>query len=492
MAAPLIALRFRDSTPNVDTIEAHLEIIRREGSVWWGWWKKSFEENRGRFLNSLKFDDAIKVLLVDRSTKRMFVAVARKWSKDEPPKSSAKMVPEYYRAFMSRVFGWFLLESIENAEYDESIAQRFGDRTFIRLDDGDEGEARAAVYASSAANKSCLLHLSDLHFGKDYAFASQGQKKSLTDFRMTLTASIVEDLKRIGMNNDIAAVVVTGDFTTQGDWSGRTKKQVLDEFAALQKALCLKQDQIIAIPGNHDIVRYGPNSTVDPVEIALDNQIIYEHEEKYRIFAEQLMGRGSTKPLDYVKRFRFKEADLLMCVLNSCRIAATKWTEYGYVGDGVDTIAALESEDISRPSYKFLALHHHLLPVTKVETPSDSGVTLSLDASAILDAAQIAGVHVAIHGHQHMPKIARYQTIPINGTHLTKPLYVVSNGSSGAIQSRLPGNERNTYCLFRLSVDEPFLWMRELRPDGHEGKSLFEAKLAMPPAMPPGSRSLAA
>jgi hypothetical protein len=43
MAAPTIALRFRDTTPGIDTIAEHRELIARDGRVGWGWWKKTFE-----------------------------------------------------------------------------------------------------------------------------------------------------------------------------------------------------------------------------------------------------------------------------------------------------------------------------------------------------------------------------------------------------------------------------------------------------------------
>ena len=43
MAAPLVVLRFRDTTPGTDTIAAHVELLGRHGAVWWGWWRKEYE-----------------------------------------------------------------------------------------------------------------------------------------------------------------------------------------------------------------------------------------------------------------------------------------------------------------------------------------------------------------------------------------------------------------------------------------------------------------
>ena len=181
-----------------------------------------------------------------------------------------------------------------------------------------------------------------------------------------------------------------------------------------------------------------------------------------------------------------RTADLLICVLNSCTILATEWTEYGFVGNsGLDAIGKLREELIQRPTFKLIALHHHLLPVIGVEAPNNKGVTLTLDASDLLDAAQRAGVHIALHGHQHMPRLARYQTIPLlGGGSSTQPLNVVSNGSTGVVRPRLPGSERNTYCVFRFDENDVHLWMREIRPDGKEGANLFEGHLDICPERP--------
>jgi hypothetical protein len=251
----------------------------------------------------------------------------------------------------------------------------------------------------------------------------------------------------------------------------------------LRGVLGLQPEQIIAVPGNHDIVRYPKGSPADIAAIVLNNQTTYQHERDFRTFVDELIGRNWKDSLNYVHRIRLKEADLLLCLLNSCTIAATEWTEYGFVGtSGIDAIGTLRDEPINRPTFKFVALHHHLLPVAGVEAPNSKGVTLSLDASDLLDASQGAGAHVALHGHEHMPRIARYQTVPLRGATATPPLHVISNGSAGG--KRTPGSERNAYCLFELRADNLHFWMRELRFDAKEGGSLYEGALDAKPHMP--------
>ena len=486
MASPAIALRFRDTTPRIDTIAAHKKILQREGTVWWGWWKKDFEGSDEDFLAKLfATGENIDVLIIDRSTERMFRATCNRWE-PQGAQVDSKRVPEYYRSQISNIYGWFLLVSIQSVDYAAEIGHRFGDKTFLRLDDRTEPTAKKSVSRSQNFNKSCVLHLSDLHFGDDYAYRTQDEVVAPGELRRTLTDCLVEDVARIGLADDVAALVVTGDFMSSGNWSDSVRSQALQEFKALQEAFSIAQEHIVVVPGNHDIVRYPDSAEVDIATISVDNQTTYQHEREFRTFVEQLIGRSWQESLNYVWRIHLKQVDLLVCVLNSCTIVATQWTEYGFVGtSGLDAIQQLKAEAIERPTFKFMALHHHLLPVAEVEAPQSRGVSLNLDASQLLDAAQDAGVHVALHGHQHLPKLALYQTIPLMGVNTNRPLHVISNGSTGAVQARLPGNERNTYCAFRLSDAGMELWMREIRPDGKEGAMLYHGPLEVVPDSTP-------
>jgi predicted phosphodiesterase len=483
MAASAIALRFRDTIPNVDTVDAHRAVLRDKGSVWWGWWKKDFEEDHGALLENLQAASPFAISIVDRSTQRMFRADVQQLRVGRLTEDELDYVPEYYLKYEERVFAWFLFSRLEETRFDNDMAARFGDHTLISLIAAENNRAEKLAADTSVSSKSCILHLSDLHFGMDYAFATQREKLNIGDPRKTLTESLSADLKRIGKHDNIAAILVTGDFTTGGDWGDETREDVLQEFKALRGVLGLHPEQIIAVPGNHDIIRYPKGSQIDIAAIILNNQTTYQHEREFRTFVDELIGRNWKDSLNYVHRIRLKEADVLLCLLNSCTIVATEWTEYGFVGtSGIDAIGALRDEAITRPTFKFVALHHHLLPVAGVAVPNSKGVTLSLDASDLLDAAQDAGAHIALHGHEHMPRIARYQTIPLRGAAASPALHVVSNGSAGG--KRTPGSERNAYCLFDLRADSLHLSMRELRFDAKEGSSLFDGQLDLKPQLP--------
>lgn len=482
MVAPSVALRFRDTTLGIDTIEQHREVIKGHGSVWWGWWKKDFEENHSElFANP---GAGLDIFIVDRSTMRMFLAHSPERLIGQDGSPDPTLIPSYYHHSVKEVHGWFRLTSLKQVEYKSEIANKFGDNTAIILK-----EAREPLVAHgggiSRKNQSSILVLSDLHFGPDYDYLKQGTAPDLGSDKETLTHCLIKDLKRIKLSDDIGCVMVTGDFTSNGRWEDQDIKEVSRELKQLTKELSIDVNSLICIPGNHDVVRYPKDWDGDISKLAVDNQVSFKHERDFRYFLHELQGRDIKHPLDYVQRVQLEKADVLVGALNSCRILATSWTEYGFVGpSGIKVINQLGEEPVVRPTYKVIAVHHHLLPVNQVEAPKINGVTLSLDASKILEAAQNSNVHVAVHGHQHMPHLARYQSLLMTGSEQASGLTVVSNGSAGVSAKRRPGEERNTYCIFTFSNDGIRLQMREIRSDGKPGTQLYDGIIESTPAVP--------
>jgi hypothetical protein len=472
-------------------MKAHLEILEKKKKVWWGWWKKDKEPLRLDMLERrLPKGTAGTFQLID-SVSRMWSIACSEWTANRN-EIDINLLPHYYRGSVEKVAAFFLVTGFSPEPFDKELSELLvaAERTIIDLGDPEDIQnAKAAANGHLLApidskTKSCVLHLSDLHFGKDYGFRSSNEKAKVGDRRVTLTECLVQDLSRIGVRDDIGAIVVTGDFVSGADWNDQVRGDILDEFGRLRSALQIGHDAIITTPGNHDMVRYRVGQGTGVADQSVDSQIDQRHERDFRTFIDRLVGRDWQKPLNFVCCINLKSADLLICALNSCTITATEWTEYGYVGaSGLSTIKLLGSQPSLRPTYKCLALHHHLLPVAGIEVPQANGVSLTLDASQLLEAAQKAGVHLALHGHQHIPKVARYQNIPLRNGSCLPPIHIVSNGSTGAKLERL-GNERNTYCVFKFSEDRVTLYIRELRHDGQEAGTLFEGKLEISPELP--------
>jgi Calcineurin-like phosphoesterase len=321
MGASSIVLRFRDATVGVDTIKEHKAILDAKGLVWWGWWKKDFEKARIAEINKLRISNG-KITLVDRSTRRMFEALCTDFIAGRVPHEEY-LVPTYYLETIGDVFGWFLLQSIEKVKFSDTISKAIGTKTFITYRPTTNSNEKVQSSNNSRSSGSCLLVLSDLHFGKDYNFKSRGTIGEIGDEICYLTDAIKADLDRISLRTEIGSVAITGDFTTGGDWSDETSAQILSELEMLRNSLGqkgLRRELVFPIPGNHDIVRYPSDSKATPAKIATNNQQTYKHEHEYRIFASKLVGRNWDFALNEVRRITLSGIDLLICSLNSCAI----------------------------------------------------------------------------------------------------------------------------------------------------------------------------
>lgn len=479
MAPPRVALRFRDTTPDIDTIAEHQRLIEQHGSCWWGWWRKDWEPEFASLFQELATVRG-SVVLVDRSTRSAFHAEFLQATRDGAQVDDER-IPPYYQAFKQSVSGWFLLTSINTVQYDAKIGMRLGATTLLILDAAElPAPTRPSPHKSG---RHCLLHLSDLHFGKDYAYLPPGKTPEIGDTRQTLTHCIVKDLARLELQDDIGLVIISGDFTTGGDWTDVTRNSILKEVENLLAALKLSKDALLAIPGNHDVVRYPEGANIDVAMLAVDRQTRKEHETTFRVFQEELTGRRWNEPLTYSSRFTLDNVEIDVRALNSCNIVPTKWTEYGYVGiDGLDVLSENHGSSSGLPVLKILAIHHHLLPTIGVEAPNKQGVSLTLDAVELLDSAQMNGVDLILHGHQHRARISQYASLPFMNGDVRQPMIIVSGGSAGAKADRLPGSDRNTYSVFEIQPSEIHLWLRELRFDAQEGAMLFDGPLPIHPS----------
>src|SRR5215213_4258248 len=120
MDAPRLALRFREITPDIDTISEHLKILEGRKAVWWGWWRKDFEPAHKTLLGRLAREPGRTILLVDRNTRRCFSAHYQRVAVG--PNAAGvdeERIPSYYRGELHNISGWFLLDRIDEAEYRE-------------------------------------------------------------------------------------------------------------------------------------------------------------------------------------------------------------------------------------------------------------------------------------------------------------------------------------------------------------------------------------
>jgi hypothetical protein len=139
MATPRIILRFRELTPGVDTVRAHVAVIEKFGYVWWGWWKKQTEPDHSEALriahNTLKHDDRIFAWLIDTSAERLHLATITA-IESKLPNSETEKVPSYYRD-AKNIPVWFRIESIEpDRPYARELEAKIGQNTLAIFSGG--------------------------------------------------------------------------------------------------------------------------------------------------------------------------------------------------------------------------------------------------------------------------------------------------------------------------------------------------------------------
>lgn len=464
-----LAFRFRNSQDGIDTITEHQKIINKDRAVWWGWWKKDHEHIDDNIVELIsKFSG--NVSLVNRENKKLYTAHVDRVELNtaESEQKTSSRVPSYYRGNSDNVYAWLLISSITEKKYSDTIDNLFSDNenpTFI-LYTGKTSSSLAKKTERTKLDKNTFLFISDVHFGRDYAHKYQPNKNNLSSI-------LKNDLKNLGLDNDIASIIISGDITSNGDWSDMQMNSAIRELHSLADNLNVLHHNIIVCPGNHDINRYSPSDPqYDMEQQSILNQQNTQHERNFRIFREDLNGRTRQSPLNYLHDFFMPKVgvDIDLCVLNSCSITATKWTEYGYVGQAGLDVLAQYGIDSSSKKYRLAVLHHHLLPINDLEKLSSNGISMSIDAVDILKTAISHDISTIIHGHQHLFHAIEYSTYPRYHTpSKAKTVKILANGSIGVNSNRRVENERHCYIVMTFNEDDVEIIAREITGATSEG-----------------------
>lgn len=481
MDSKLLVLRFRDPEETISTIPAHNSIIENFGAVRWGWWKKDTETLTSQEMEFVSRYNKEYVYLINRDLNKLYKAtLSRVW--DIPPdETQLHQVPSYYRSNVQKVYMWFVFTKIElvnsySIDFDSQFAEN-GNPTY--LISSPETPKKKDKFQRKSIKKNRILVLSDLHFGEDYAFCLGSELHKAGQTKDTLPRALHQDLKKLKIENEIGLLVITGDFTTKGDWSPLQRTNILTELHELCSLLNIDKKDIIAVPGNHDIIRNSPTSqdnndslVSNNVSKLSDNQF----EMDFRTFVNQLNGREWSKNLSYNDFYHIEGHNINfdLTILNSCKIVSFKgMSEYGCVGiEGIDTIKDLkddESESVQRIAF----LHHHLLPVYDIES-LDNKPSLSVDSVRILKNSLLKNIKLAVHGHQHKFSMAKYNLFNRSHQWEEKGITVIANGSTSVSSTRMDSAERNSYSILTIHSEGIDILVRELMHSDYSGVTVLE------------------
>jgi hypothetical protein len=359
MPRPPLRFLFRYRDLIEDSLRAHGEIVTRAGACWWGWWKRPHEDGRAAAWRAI--DAAIRDSPQKRLRIGLFntgagsdgTAVRAVWiDAIRPPREEdgdldpvpleageLELVPEYYRRSpFSRA--WLRIVLIEEDPEDffgkyshreppplpgyepgalaglagkvilDAAELRAMDTTIWEVAVSQPADSRARVLIPSPylppitsrpieVRGDIILHLTDLHFalGARRAQHRWRLESESGGVGVTLAEAVSNAIRRKGSPGKVAVLLVTGDLTFVAN------RDEFNEAAAsirrLLATLDLGLDQVVVVPGNHDIAwtkgdeaAYDPPRTVDVAPKAARDAYVSFWKELFRADPEPSLAMG--------------------------------------------------------------------------------------------------------------------------------------------------------------------------------------------------------
>lgn len=459
------------------TIEAHISLEKAHGYVWWAWFKKDNELPRYDVLRAFEEQLPTEVGLVNRKTGELYRARCHEivWdeSRDRESPESGKR-PTYYPK--DEYPAWFKLSEIQTISLERwkalfnDVGIPLGEPTIFWVEQASPGEQQPPPpkILTYGARSSAILHLSDLHFGEFHGYRVGESGGVLAP--PTMVDRILDAVEVAGAN--VGVVVISGDLICRGkhsDYGALVRPQVERLLAALD----VKKEQVVLIPGNHDI-------------LLTDADEDFRQEVQYREFLRSFFA-SDIEQIESGARYETDDDWTLTFInLNSARPRKLERAEYGYVGRRAEPFL-LELTDADRAGRGtiFAVVHHHLMPVEReVAPPPERPVSIMLDAGALIEDFHEAGVHCVLHGHQHDTAISscqRARRVESAWTGIDgRSLWVISGGSCGASEEYLPeGLKFNTIGIYE--PDEAGLRVRTVQYIGKQKPTIrFNEVLPLP------------
>jgi predicted phosphodiesterase len=236
-----------------------------------------------------------------------------------------------------------------------------------------------------------VVHLSDIHFGEDFAFPLSNEPD-----KSTLLESLISDIERIAPEG-VGLLVISGDLTTKAN-ADFLFNDAISFLVKMTERLRLERDRVVIVPGNHDInLRdYKPQD--------------YSHERVFFAAMKEFYG-GLPYGLPRLHSYELSSGRRLdVLAMNSVRLRESKTKNYGYV-DWSSYRDLLRRTPVARGSIKIGVLHHHLVSAVKHEFVDPdypaAGLSLTLDSIDVIEGLQENGFDIVLHGHQHVAAVTR-------------------------------------------------------------------------------------
>ena len=292
-----------------------------------------------------------------------------------------------------------------------------------------------------------ILHLSDLHFGKNHFFS--GAPSTLADI-------VVRD----GRVGDVDLVVLSGDLTwaaTEGEF-----EHAFDFIRAVHSHLGCR---FLVVPGNHD-VSFNDRFVSDAVPILHDDR-----QERFFDLVRRLNDLGVIGALPFDGDDRLPRREQLITVEEGANWLAIGTNSAALLGQhpqqieypvavtpatfrALDLLMANRRPDVAQ--IRIFVLHHHLLPFVEPNWgPTDDGdadLGMEPDSSLVANSGQLQAwlathqFQVVFHGHKHIAH-GRMDQLWTGRQEENRQVIVIGGGSAGVSGNYRPNQEPLCYNL---------------------------------------------
>lgn len=324
-----------------------------------------------------------------------------------------------------------------------------------------------------------VVHVSDVHIGPDHGFRLSFSGKTINAESSKLSGLLRRDLEGLGLLGRVDSLVISGDLVCRGVHDEFCRaSEVLQE---LLKDLNLSKDQLMLVPGNHD-VQWDPGEFSPTVP---GNRQLSR--DGYDMLLKLLGKNPQTSFEQIIITSKGGHRRLRIAGFDSNYVEGPNTAGIGFVSkEALDAAGQVLDADLhvtAMPTLTWFVVHHHVLPVCDVSISDAQGRRISVmgNASQILSTARAWGVESVLHGHQHQPAVSYAQRwIGESGPSKFSPILIVGAGSCGAKRERLGPIAYNHYFVLARQKNSMLVRSRTIRSDALSFSAHEDLLIQMP------------
>lgn len=333
----------------------------------------------------------------------------------------------------------------------------------------NDGRGGTGSTVPSRQRQHLIFHISDVHFGTmggDGAQARQMHKFLDDENSRRLSLELRDEFRRVltheGCAVEDATIVLSGDLV----YTGKAEEfdLVQNFLVELCNELGMTRDQVVIVPGNHDI-------DWDVARTSLTQRF-----DNYLTFTRQFYGKELFHQIFPLVEWDFsvlhsrpepseiislqQRGPVTFVGLNSC-VFEDHQHHYGYIGlKQLGRVAKLLPE-AAGDEIRVAVMHHHLLPYPEPLSPARRAAEVMLDMSTVRDAGIVEqrlsrlGFSLVLHGHKHKPQLREtsVRQRPEGSAFAARSLIVSGCGSTGVSEHELEHNQSNHFAVIKLLRD---------------------------------------